>query len=145
MPQFQSSADLSKESPFVRDYCVTMLWANTQEYSANGELAPAEPDRTQDAQVTRKALREARSDAYGFLHALEGKGRGEDPALLAEWERYKEARSVEDAGGDFALSRNGHGAGFFSRDDGYPLLQAHAKTFGSADWILNRRGNATPL
>lgn len=43
-----------------------------------------------------------------------------------------------DAGHDFWLSRNGHGAGFFDRgfDDVWDRLQASAKGFGTVDlWV----------
>lgn len=52
------------------------------------------------------------------------------------------------AGHDFWLTRNGHGAGFWDRSAGtYPndptgaKLTAAAETFGSADWYVGDDGN----
>lgn len=73
------------------------------------------------------SLREAREDCEAFgAHA-----QSECPQ---EWERYVEEHGLAQAGHDFYLSRNGHGAGFFDRGRGrgYPGLQRVAETFGSA-------------
>lgn len=54
--------------------------------------------------------------------------------------------NVEQAGHDFWLTRNGHGAGFWDRGHNYwpgdpsgQLLTSAAKPYGTEDWYLNEQ------
>ena len=50
---------------------------------------------------------------------------------------FYQTQTVEQAGHDFWLSRNGHGAGFFDREaEGAMDLQDAARAFGSADLYI---------
>ena len=117
----------------VRSYCDAMLWANTATMGADGrldfhaiDLSTPIPDTLRD---------KARAAVLDFLNGINEEpddGAGED--LLADLRAYLDLRDADDLGHDFALSRNGHGAGFFDRDSGYRHLQRWAKTFGSNTW-----------
>ncbi len=57
-------------------------------------------------------------------------------------EYYENGQTPENAGHDFWLTRNGHGAGFWDRGLGVlgDRLSKHAKSFGPADLVLGDDG-----
>ena len=52
----------------------------------------------------------------------------------AEFEAYMDEHGAQSFGRDYALSRNGHGSGFFDRGMGFPKLQTLASHDGSNVW-----------
>ena len=117
---------------FLCGYVEVMLFANTFAETANGEMESE--DVRGEVEPDEATLAAARADCVDFLDSLDGDpSRDENPELVAEFKRYVADYSFEDAGQDFALSRNGHGAGFF--DKNCHLLQRHAKVWGSSTWI----------
>ena len=92
---------------FLEGYLDAMLWVNTMRGS---ELADG-------------VREQAHADCEAFLAEVEG--RPDFGAYLFDFGHYT-------AGIDFALSRNGHGAGYFARGDGFPGLQKLAKRHGEA-------------
>lgn len=153
MPEFQPSAlqlpAIIDLPPMVRGYIAAMLWANTFHYDGE-ELKSADPAVTEQAGVTRDAIRAAVRDCKAFA-AMAASDRVDptDRSVVAgaiEWRSYPNHDALEYAGHCFALSRNGHGAGFFdSRYGAHRRLHQLAKTFGSATWILSANGNARVL
>lgn len=99
------------------------LWASTDSGpDGNGDT----PLDQIDATLTRKALATMRRDCRAFAKAH------------AEVIRGKE----EQAGHDFWLTRNRHGAGFWDRGDYWPNggkdLTDWAHAYGSADLYVHR-------
>lgn len=128
---------------FVRGYVEAMLWANLLVESADS-IEVASPEQGQVADVSVAALREARRDCRNFWRTIlaeHGEGRHGPIVECAEYTR--DVESMAYAGHCFALSRNGHGAGFFDSHYGdHRALQAIAKSFGSCTWFLSPRGFA---
>lgn len=128
---------------FVRGYVEAMLWANLLVETADG-IDVASPKQGQDADVTVATLRQARADCRSFLRYVRGADSANLGALreLASYES-DDVAGMEYAGHNFALSRNGHGAGFFDSDYGdHRELQRVAKSFGDCSWFLSPRGFA---
>lgn len=101
---------------FVRGYREAMLWANAYLADSDGELIDgrdyAEPEDVE------------REDADAFWDSL--------GYVIAAIPFYIE-RGIDYAGHDFALTRNGHGAGFWDRGLGRigDMLTEEAKAFSS--------------
>lgn len=97
---------------------VTLLWSETDE---DGE--PLDGLYGTD-DVAREAWAEMRADLEGFMSIIEE----------SATERAREIimGDAEQAGYDFVLTRNGHGAGFWDRGygDAGDELTKWAKTFG---------------
>ena len=109
---------------FLEGYLDAMLWANTMVENELGEWD------TRDARGEKLAdgVREmSKVQCEVFLAEVEG--RPDFGAYLFDFGHYT-------AGIDFALSRNGHGAGYFDRGEGFPELQKLAKRHGEASFLL---------
>ena len=126
---------------FRRGYRDAMLWANTMTDDGDG-LAFAPGDVTdQCARYARRlhptATATMRADSGAFLdYAPSGDSTQtcEDIIRRAVCDNY----TFTMAGVDFALTRNGHGAGFWDRGlgaEGQELTDA-AKSFGSSQLYL---------
>lgn len=117
---------------FFRGYVEAILWANVTWEGENGK--PPEGYGNGDIELTEEQLRELSGDVVDFVEAQ-----------LSELDEYARKRerseggwfsAWEAAGRDFALTRNGHGAGFWDRglgDLGERLKRA-SKPYGEA-WI----------
>lgn len=125
---------------FLQGYREAMLWANTLEYGGDGaahdELGSAL--YASDAEIAPEAWAEAESECRDFLEAVvsdEVLPLSDDGSIL--WPGF-EPYGAEAAGHDFALTRNGHGAGFWDRGLGEvgETLSKMAKAYGDATWIL---------
>lgn len=114
---------------FLRGYVATMLFANT--FAGDGEQLESRDVRG-EVDPSDDARKEAREDCIDFLASFDADDA--DAELVAEWNAYVADYGFEDAGSDFALSRNGHGAGFFDKDA--DRVQRHAKAWGSRSWIV---------
>jgi hypothetical protein len=124
----------------IPGYIRTMLFANTMTQDASGELTTSDQ---RDARIGKDARKAACSDIRDFVRSIYSLD--VSPKLAAERDAFITSHGARELGSCFALSRNGHGAGFFDRGIGFPELQAWAKTFGSATWILSSNGNAQVL
>lgn len=121
---------------FCDGHAEAIAWACTYT-DASGELESCDDATPLDFDdATRKALD---ADALDFLAAVER----EDvpPDVAAEWKTYVAEHGEHSAGFDFALSRNGHGAGFFDRGHGFPALQRFAKRWGECQVLLDADGS----
>lgn len=108
---------------FFQAYLDCALWTSTNE---EGEYFD-----NMDAELSEEAEREMREDCEDFFES--------NTSLL---EKYCEQSSIDCAGHDFWLTRNGHGAGFWDRgmgDLGDELTSA-AKVYGSQDLYLGDDG-----
>jgi hypothetical protein len=108
---------------FIDGYVLAMLWANTQ-----GDNGPDATDFTPDESpeelrdmLTWDALKALVRDAVDFYTAQQG-----------DLTRAAETRPWDHLGHDFALSRAGHGTGFWDRGLGEvgDSLHAAAKVYG---------------
>ena len=120
---------------FMRGYVGAMLWANTfierpgEDESESEDVAYWYQSPGRWWEDTPVYLDDAETfwEAFGYvLLSLDYGGRGE------EWS------SAELAGHDFALTRNGHGAGFWDRGLGEmgDMLTDEAKAYGSHSVII---------
>jgi len=121
-------ADPSDLDPFTQAYMTCALWST----SDNSTPAGGEPlDRNYGIKdVGRKTLRRMVADCAKFQAAMEH--------VLAAL-----PQTAAQAGHDFWLTRNGHGAGFWDGDWPEPaaaLLTAYAKSFGEYDLIVGDDG-----
>jgi len=108
---------------FFNSYVETALWSSTDESNDRG----GEPlDKNYDrGDITKAALKRMRKDTDAFVHAH---------AAMIEG---KEAQ----AGHDFWLNRNGHGAGFWDGDWPEPdasILDKASKSFGEQNLYVSR-------
>jgi len=125
---------------FVRGYTAAMLWANTYadrdgELVSVGEtdLTPTLDDFSEDAE------RQVREDCEEFLSYDLDDCLVSD--LISSLERIY-GYTFEQAGHDFALTRNGHGAGFWDRGLGVSggTLTYAAHTFGESSLLVDVDG-----
>lgn len=141
-PDFADSAARPSDKPevraFLRGYLGAAEWLAYDDVpNDQGELCRVDdkvkPRRDKTRGWTRKAQVEARRDCLSFIRANRA-----DLALYVEIS----GRTMESAGYDFHLSRNGHGAGFFDRGNGgvFDRLQDAARGFGEAEATLSRGG-----
>jgi hypothetical protein len=112
-------------TPFAEAYIRTALWSSTDESDESG----GEPlDKNYDASdLSHDTLREMVHDAALFVRAA----------------RKYVGSSNEQAGHDFWLTRNGHGAGFWDGDWKEPAasdLTKLSKKFGSYDLYVENDG-----
>lgn len=124
----ETNADPIGLDSFLRGYVEAMLFANTLA-GERDELESA--DVRGSCEPSDDARKEAREDCIDFLASFDADGA--DAELVAEWNAYIADYGFEDAGSDFALSRNGHGAGFFDKDAN--RVQRHTKAWGTRTWI----------
>ncbi|MBP8231756.1 MAG: hypothetical protein KAY22_05580 [Rhizorhabdus sp.] len=111
---------MSAPNPFLLAYIGCALWASTDD---SGEPLDAAYDAADLAPKTLERMREA---CEGFRNA--------NAALLADW-------PLTQAGHDFWLTRNRHGAGFWDRD--WPngdALTAAAHAYGEQDLYVGDDG-----
>lgn len=135
----ESAAILAAADGFARQYVGTALWTGI-EYPYGD--ARADSDNLYDADsewVTPDTLRAMIADCEAFQRdnaaALE---EAYSSDVYIQGERYNETN----AGHDFWLTRNGHGAGFWDRglpDDGKALTAA-AKKFGEYNLCMGDNG-----
>jgi hypothetical protein len=110
----------------VRQYAVTALWSSIDE---DGE--PLDAHYTVE-DIDSKTMDAMRDDCADFLAANRGD-------LVAA------GMNAHDAGHDFWLTRNGHGAGFWDRGLGEigDRLSDAAKVYGSVDLYVGDDGQIT--
>lgn len=96
---------------FIDGYAECMIWANTYAYDENGEMGESDlyawqaPGRWALDAFTPAARESIESDCESFAS-------GNDRDLRAA---VQAGRPADHLGHDFALTRNGHGAGFWDR------------------------------
>lgn len=110
---------------FFDAYVECALWSSTDESTESGGY-PMDDNYGPD-DIAPETLEEMRRECADFID-------------LAEMET-RDNWTAEQAGHDFWLTRNGHGAGFWDRGepDGDELTK-HAKTFGSYDLYVGDDG-----
>lgn len=116
---------------FTRSYLETALWAST-ECDAHGDMgAPLDENYSID-DFTVEALRESIDDCKSVQEC--------EVEALEEAYGHGPSYGPEQAGHDFWLTRNGHGAGFWDcllGDTGERLTRA-SKPYGSVDLMVYR-------
>lgn len=109
-----------EELTFINQYIQTMLWSSITVDPETGEMIEGlegeTPSQTMDAQCS--------SDCLDFLESIH--------ELLSKVIQDNPHYNISQAGHDFALTRNGHGAGFWDRGLGRDgdLLTEHSKAYG---------------
>lgn len=143
---------------FLAGYAEAQLWANTY---ADGEIDPESgypelvsaadadsvPAITDIAPDTRA---DAEADCGAFLKgAAEILGTDDDGNIRWAYtgDRAAQWSGAELAGHDFALTRNGHGAGFWDRGLGEvgERLSDLARLYGESSWYVGDDGSVTSL
>lgn len=140
MIQFKPSKFFSEAQveEFTRAYVTAMLWSTTDEEVHKGGAGPDDClDKRYnigdvDSECLEKVMEECRQfmdDNAHKLDACAGLGDYANP----EWS------VMERAGHDFALTRNGHGAGFGDRNLGWVgnLLHDASKRYGESYWYAS--------
>lgn len=114
---------LASFDAFTTAYITCALWSSTDESDDSGGRPLDDSYGPED--VTLATLREMSADCKSFV-SLAGS--------------HLDGIDAEQAGHDFWLTRNGHGAGFWDRGLGEQgdLLTRVAKTFGSYDLTVHR-------
>ena len=119
-----SAVGKPERQAFTRGYIATMIWANTVTWDETGEMSEAPAHVT----PSKACKRQAEADCRTFLGTV-----GKVLAALVEADTYR----WELAGHYLALTRNGHGAGYWDRGLGlagdYLTAQAHA--MGEVTWV----------
>lgn len=116
---------------FLRSYAVTALWSSTDD---NGEPLDADYGVEDIAPDAMQAMRE---DCADFIA-----GNAKDLSLYADKMAAGEWSQDEQAGHDFWLTRNRHGAGFWDRgigDVGERLTKA-AHAYGETNLYIGDDG-----
>ena len=106
----------------IEGYLDAALWVGV--WDADGDLVHG----LTVADIDSATLREAESDVADFARSMW--------SILSTTEPW--ATMPEQAGHDFYLTRNGHGAGFWDRGTGAAgdELSDAARPYGSVDWFL---------
>lgn len=131
----------------LQGYRDAMLWANTLEYGGDGaeedELGSSLNAHTSDPEIEPETWAHAEAECRGFLEAVvewEILPIADDGSIVWPYVGHRSAEwsGAELAGHDFALTRNGHGAGFWDRGLGEvgDKLTDLARSYGECSWIL---------
>jgi hypothetical protein len=111
-------------SDFTESYIASILWVNVLTEDGHGELVTSDDAELDD--VSQDALEAMRDDCEAWLEIWAGS--------LLRWviELGIAGYDWAAAGHDFALTRNGHGAGYWDRGLGRAgaALTVEAKTWG---------------
>lgn len=114
--------------PFLRGYLMAAFWTS-DDNAPSGEYSTSGRPEEMMTNLSPEALERATADCAAFESA--------NRELLESATEYGSNFNYdsENAGHDFWLSRNGHGAGYFDRDLGEigDALQAAARASGSCD------------
>lgn len=98
----------------LKSYLETLIWSSGEEL-----------DGYSIADIDENSINRSREDIWKFIDMVK-----EDTEAIDEMNSYDES----DFGHNLALSRNGHGAGFF--DDNNDILQELARNLGVADLYI---------
>jgi len=115
---------------FEEGYIDALLWTERVDFDSDEHLDDAGYDA---GDLTKASLESVIADCQGFIEQAQAV---EHPDEFPWDDRDYDAENLEDssqAGHDFLLTRNGHGAGFWDRGIGAwgTTLTDIAKTFGS--------------
>lgn len=113
----------------VEHYIIALRWSETNHDEATGDDTPFDAI---DAGLTDEAKATIRAEVNSFMLANQ-----------SDVHAFTEALGLEQLGHDFALTRNGHGAGFWDRglgDLGRRLTEV-CKPYGEQHLILGDDGN----
>lgn len=119
---------------FYDGYVDAMMWANTYGEDHNGDVIPADA-YTESRGLTVSAEESLRQDVADFLD-------DHTERLIRAAVRRKHGYTFESAGHDYALTRNGHGTGFWDRGLGMvgDALDAIARPYGERNLWINADG-----
>lgn len=121
-----------KDSDFLRGYIVCALWSSIDE-QPDGNGGPPLDDKYSREDLAPETVKEMRAECAAFLFKARH--------LIT---RADEGYNLERAGHDFWLTRNGHGAGFWDRDElrgaRGSLLSELADAAGSSDMYVGDNG-----
>lgn len=127
---------------FVRGYVEAALWSTMDESDAGGGRPLDE--NFGPADIARSSLKSMRRECARFLKQNRRQLAAYGKHLIR---RGGSSSSMERAGRDFWLTRNGHGAGFWSRDydagqeDVGDRLTVAAHRFGASDLYVGDDGH----
>lgn len=127
-----------EDNHFTLGYAAAMLWANAWVETETEIVSIADWDGT--ATISEDSLEQMRSECHDFLSMwLDGPNTSVLALLYRVCDDTSTAYSWSDAGHDFALTRNGHGAGYWDRGLGTigDLLTEAAKTYGESSLNVN--------
>lgn len=116
---------------FIQGYIECMLWSSVVTDFLGDETSLEHYDIEDIDDAT---MAQIRRECVGFLrNVAQRNGR----KLKKLWSDPDLGYSIENAGHDFWLSRNGHGAGFFDNTGPYfKKLQANARSWGEVELYL---------
>jgi len=122
---------MTQEERFIHSYIETALWAETDdnERPLDDNYGPTDLDK--------ESRQKMEADCRSFLAQVEAAEIDLDEANLLNRDTY------EQAGHDFWLTRNGHGAGFWDGDwekEAGKKLTDMAHAFGSSDIYVSDDG-----
>lgn len=121
---------------FLAGYCEALLWS---EHISDPDDFTETIEDLRDYEFNHEARRDCLNDCQRFYDENQA-----DLALvcLPGSEHYPDRYTYARAGFDFALTRNGHGAGFWDRGLGITgdQLSAAAELYGQADLYLDDDG-----
>lgn len=129
MPRY----DISREEQylFIEGYTEAMLWANTWTQREDGEIESVDA-LTGSYELSEEAQKALEQDCFDFLTPQ---------VVRLIWGAIRRAEygySLQHAGHDFALTRNGHGAGYWDRGLGIvgDALSEIARPYGTRSLVL---------
>ena len=129
LKKYTKKIDVYKLDPFIRQYIETALWSSHDESDKSGDESMDTNYGIED--VAQETLQKMADDCRSFQE---------------ENAKYLRDYPDEQAGHDFWLTRNGHGAGFWDRGERYvPLdieqkLTDSAHTYGEVDLYVGYDG-----
>jgi hypothetical protein len=127
---------MSDLNEVLAGYVVCALWSTTDESTESGGYPLDENYEPSD--IAHEAMRSMRADCADFLESNQ-----EDLGLyVSSLDRCGMAIAYQQAGHDFWLTRNGHGAGFWDRGLGAlgERLSSAARVYGAVDIYVGDDG-----
>ena len=127
----ETEIDIYSLDAFTNAYIECMLWSST-DYADESGGAPLD-DNYGVSDIAQESLRTIVQDCQDFQESNE--------RLLSRYYNWL-GMSSEQAGHDFWLTRNGHGAGFWDRGHGRlgDALSKAAKAYGGIDPMVDDQG-----
>ena len=126
--QLRAIKEVQPAGAFLIGYITALLWTEEE------QLQVPEPGLAEELRISPQLVKDARSDCADFMR--------DASAILNSILLMDGTYTLEQAGIDLWLSRNGHGAGYFDRGSAWEWswLQERARQLGSKDAYLGDDG-----